>query len=249
MQICSLVGRSWCGNTVCHNQPTVFHCLVDIGIAGQSKGKAQSWRHHTSRTLSQHITDVGCKTRKGHGILVTIGDAYGANHHEQAGGTLRWLVPPLILQRWLGSHRQLDGGRIAVLYLYLILVYNLIFNRIHLPVTRSRRYYQTLRLLVVGNGKGAVRAQCQLLLIRIFVLGKRSISRISWLFRVSRLICLICLICLAYSASIFTDGFSESLIRFLEEGEVVIERLHIEIAIDVQLAIVRNGIAQFRSIV
>ena len=93
---------------------------------------------------------------------------------------------------------------------------------------------EPFRFLIVGDGEAAVRAQRQLLLEGVFVLGELGVGGLAGSASLTSFT----------SLSYFSDGLAETLIDLLEEGEVVVERLHIEIAVDVQLAIVRDGVTQ-----
>ena len=126
------------------------------------------------------------------------------------------------------------------------MVDHLIFNRIRASVARASRHDETLRFLIVGNGEAAVRAQRQLLLEGVFVLGELGVRGLAGSASLAGRTSLTSSTSLTSftSLSYFSDGLAETLIDLLEEGEVVIERLHIEIAIDVQLAIVRDSVTQ-----
>ena len=242
LQVGSLIGYCRCGNAISHNQPPVFQCFVDIGIARKAKGEAQARSHHIAFALSKEIADIGCETRQGHRILIAIADTNRTYHHQQTSSTLSRLIPPLILQRWLGSNRHLDDSRILVLDKNLILVYHLIFNRIKTSVARVCRDDQSLRLLVMGYCEGGVRTKGQLFLESVFVLGQSCLWACFTIF--TSLTSRISFTSITRFLRLLRYGLAETLVRLLEEGEVVVKRLHIEVTIDVQLTIVRNGITQ-----
>ena len=245
LQVGSLIGYCRCGNAISHYQPPVFQCFVNIGIARKAKGEAQARSHHITFALSKEIANIGCEARQGHRILIAIADTNRAHHHQQTSSTLSRLIPPLILQWWLGGHCQLDDRSILVLDKNLILVNHLIFNRIKTSVARVCCDDQSFRLLVMGYCEGGVRTKGQLFLESVLVLGERCLWACFAIFTsITSLTSRTIFTSITRFLSLLRNGLAETLVRLLEEGEVVVKRLHIEVAIDVQLTIVRNGITQ-----
>ena len=245
LQVGSLIGYCWCGNAISHNQPPVFQCLVNIGIARKAKGEAQARSHHITFALSKEIANIGCEARQSHRILIAIANTNRAHHHQQTSSTLSRLIPPLILQWWLGGHCQLDDRSILVLDKNLILVNHLIFNRIKTSVARVCCDDQSFRLLVMGYCEGGVRTKGQLFLESVLVLGERCLWACFAIFTsITGLTCRTSFTSITRFLHLLRYGLAETLVRLLEEGEVVVKRLHIEVTVDVQLTIVRNGITQ-----
>ena len=127
---------------------------------------------------------------------------------------------------------QFDRYRILVLNENLILVNHLIFNVVGLAVLGAGRDVQALRVLVVGNGDGGVGLQGNLALIAVLGLGLLIIR--------SRF--------LSGSAT-RRRGALEAIVGFLQEGEVIVEGLHVEGAVDIQVTVRVDDIAQAAAIV
>ena len=167
----------------------------------------------------------------------------------------------MILRRRLGGHRDADGDRVEVLDKNLVLVDNLVFYRIRTAFLCLSRHDEAFRLLVVGNGERRVSTQRQLLLEGILVFGKSLfiLCRSIGLFRIIRLVGVVGVIGvvrLLGVGSLFVLGslfilfgilgycLLETIVGFLQEGEMVVERFHIQRTVDVQLTVVGNGVTQ-----
>ena len=237
-------------------------------VAGQSEGEAQAGRHHATCALSEDVADIGHESRHGHGVGAAVAESGGAYHHEHAGQALCRFVPPLVLNGRLDGHGDHDADGVQILDKNLVLVYHLVFNRIGAAVLGLGGNDEPLRLLVVGQRERGVRLERHLLLEGILVarqLGGIRLTAAGFLIAVLRVLAILTvlgsllgfllggflLFCLLLGSGLLLRlGYRllEALVHLLEEGEVVVERLHVEVAVDVQLAVVRYGVAQRRAV-
>ena len=127
---------------------------------------------------------------------------------------------------------QFDRHRIPVLDEDLVRINHLILNVVGLAVLGAGRDVQALRVLVVGNGDGGVGLQGNLALIAVLGLGL-LIIRIRFL----------------SGGATRRRGTLETIVGFLQEGEVVVEGLHVEGAVDIQVTVRVDDIAQAAAIV
>ena len=151
----------------------------------------------------------------------------------------------------LESLGQLDDDVVFILHLPLQL--DLLAVR---PLGRNA---QTLRLLVVLHDKRGVRGQSQFRLIGVLVLGQ-------YLLLLGIVLGILFILTILTSITSLTSltsiiGFTvlavfllvwslfEAFVYFLQEGAVVIERLHVQRAIDGQVAVVLDGVTQRGAIV
>ena len=101
----------------------------------------------------------------------------------------------------------------------------------------------------MADGEGAVGHQLQLALVGVLVLGELG----GFLVFSSGLILTSCgtaghvLLILLFRVGL-GDGLLETLVGLLEEGEVVVERLHVERAVDGNLTVVGDGVTQRRAV-
>ena len=68
------------------------------------------------------------------------------------------------------------------------------------------------------------------------------VFRVFKVFRVGRVLRALGAFRLGGLGGCFGDGLFETVVGFLQEGEVVVERLHVQRAVDVQLTAVGNGV-------
>ena len=94
----------------------------------------------------------------------------------------------------------------------------------------------------MGYCEGGIRTKGQLFLESVLVLGERCLWACFTIF--TSLTSRTSFTSITCFLRLLRYGLAETLVRLLEEGEVVVKRLHIEVTIDVQLTIVRNGITQ-----
>ena len=167
----------------------------------------------------------------------------------------------MILRRRLGGHRDADGDGVEVLDKNLVLVDNLVFYRIRTAFLCLSRHDEALRLLVVGNGERRVRTQRQLLLEGVLVFGKsflvlcRTVGFVG-VVRLVRVVgflgvgSLFVFFVLARLLVLRLLGYRllETIVGFLQEGEMVVERFHIQRTVDVQLTVVGNGVTQINAL-
>ena len=165
----------------------------------------------------------------------------------------------MILRRWLGGHRDADGDGVEVLDKNLVLVDNLVFYRIRTAFLCLSRHDEALRLLVVGNGERRVSTQRQLFLEGVLVFGKSlfilcrpvglaGVVRLVGLVRLLGVGGLFVLSSLFILFGILGYCLLETIVGFLQEGEMVVERFHIQRTVDVQLTVVGNGVTQINAL-
>ena len=182
--------------------------------------------------------------------MVAVGDADGAHHHQEACHGLSRAVPPLVLRGRLGSDGQLHLQRVAALDDNLVLVYHLIFNRIATAFGCLGGDDEPLGLLVVRHGECRVGTQGQFGLVGVLVLGEGFFLLGGLGACGTGFTCGAGFTCPAGPCcpALLGDGFLEAVVGLLEEGEVVVERLHVQISVDVDLTVVGDGITQVRTI-
>ena len=256
LQVGGEIGGSRRGDAVV--EPSVVAGLVEERVVGQSEGEAESRGHDATGALSEGVANLRHEARERHGILVAVGDAYAAYHHEQTGSGLCRFVPPLTLSGRLGRHVDADGDGVEVLDQDGVLVDHLIFNRIGTALLGLGSDDKTLRLFVVRDLERGVRTQGQLLLEGVLVLGQGFfvLGRFGWVLRVVRLTSIASftsitsftrltgLFVFGGLLGVFGDSLLETVVGFLQEGEMIIERLHVQRTIDVELAAVGDGVTQ-----
>ena len=224
--------------------------------------------------LAKGVADGGHEAGQRHGILVAVADAGRPDHHGHAGDGLRHLVPSLLLQRRKGDNGELEveGSVKLVADADAIVVYLLKFQLISLAVHGLRRDDDALRPLVMADDEGGVGAQGNLPFKSILVLGQYLLFRgivflllppllhgrvgvlavflrllTNALFFLRLLFPLILLFLLLLSALAVAHAHGslvEACIGLLEEGHKVVEFDQIKVAVDLQLPVVGNGVAE-----
>ena len=118
-----------------HQQPVVLLGLVDIAVVCESEGEVQTRRQDVARTLSEGVADVRHEARQGHRPLPAVRDVHRAHGHQQTGHLLGGVVPPLLVERFLRQHAELQldwfrGGRGDVALLFGNLVDRILSERV-----------------------------------------------------------------------------------------------------------------------
>ena len=254
LKVLTRIGGGRCCHTVIGHQPSSLVALVDKVIARKSKGKAQT-RCHCPATvaLTEGISRLWDESRKRHAKLVAICKADASHHHEEVGSRLCRLIPPLGVDGRFWSHTQHHLHSIHVLDEYLVVINHLVFQWIVMSVLGLGLHHEALRLLAVAHGHSGVGLEGDFLLEGVLVEGElllvgggtigASFSGFSGLFSFAEL----------SGLSGFAGflglrarcrGFLESLVHLLEEGNMVIEILEIPLRVDIEVAVVADGVAE-----
>ena len=167
------------------------------------------------------------------------------------GGMLGRVIPPFLLKGFLGSDRDLYLQRVRSPYLNLILINGLPLHVDLTAILIAGRHHQALGFLAMLYHNLTVGYQRDLLLEGVLVLWKGFLVLGLFLGTILRITALYLCISLLHRlglSSRFGRLFLEALVGLLQEGDMVIERLHIERPVDIQVTVIRNGITKRGSI-
>ena len=184
--------------------------------------------------------------------MLAIREADVAHHHEQTGGILRRIVPPLFLQRLLWHDTQLQCHTVARrLEQDGIVIDHLELHVVRLAFLGLSRNDESLQFLSVRHLDSRIGQEHHFALICVLVFRERLlllqvIFLRNLLFRV--LIVLIQFHILLRCFLLLHRLFLESFVGLLQERHMVVERFEVNRSVDVQIAIVRDCIAQRTSI-
>ena len=257
LQILGLAGSSRRSDRVVAEQPVVVSCLFYIAVIHQSEGEIQSRRHRSHFLLSEGITHVRSKARQKHLIVVAVGEAHLAQHHCQSGCRLGCPIPFFVIERLFRHHRNLQLHHTIHLRLDtdLVVIHLFIFQMIHLSILRLGRNDESLAVLAMSDKQGSIRQEGDFLLESLPVFRKRLCQ--IYLILLPILLHIILLLCILQQ-SLLPLGFLllflplyltpayravESVIRLLEEWDVVIEAHQVEASVNRQLALGVDGVA------
>ena len=269
LQVLGLVARGGSCHRVGDEKPSVLACPLDERVASHTEREVESGSHHTGGTrLTEQVAHGGHEARQRHRILVAIGEADIANRHEQSGNGLRGLVPTLVVERVLGRDGdfQLEGGVDLVLDEDLVVVQLLELQLELLALGGLRHHTQAFRLLSVVDLDGGVGEQGDflletllvlrqflLLLLHLLVVGTLTIggcllaiggSLLTGLFLFLLLLLGVGLLLLFLVDLRLRRLLVESLVGLLQERNVVVELLEAEGAVEVERAVVGDGVTQ-----
>ena len=253
LQILGLAGSSRRSNRVVAEQPVVVSCLSDIAVIHQSEGEIQSRRHRSHFLLSEGITHVRSKARQKHLIVVAVGEAHLAQHHCQSGCRLGCPVPSFVIEWLFRHHRNLQLHHAIHLRLDtdLVVIQLFVFQMIHLSILRLSRNDESLAVLAMSDEQGSIRQEGDFLLESLSVFRKR-------LRQIYLILLHIVLLLGILQQSLLPPGFLllllplyltpayravESVIRLLEEWDVVVEAHQVEVSVNRQLALGVDGVA------
>ena len=236
-------------------QPLAVAGFVDVGVAAESEGEVEAGREHVAAALAEQAADVGHEPGQGHGILVAVGEADIAQHHQQTGCALGGLIPALVVEGLAGRDGELQGGgRVDLVEnLNLVVVQLLVFQGDGLALLGLGRDDETLGVFAVADGDGGVGHELDFLLEGPFVLGQRlllaggggCLAGGSLLFAGGGLRLALGILPLAFlGIAVVALGLVEALVGFLEERDVVVEFLEAERAVEVEVAVVGDGVAE-----
>ena len=253
LQVLGLAGSSRRSDRVVAEQPVVFSCLSYIAVIHQSEGEIQSRRHRSHFLLSEGITHVRSKARQKHLIVVAVGEAHLAQHHCQSGCRLGCPIPFFVIERLFRHHRNLQLHHAIHLRLDtdLVVIHLFVFQMIHLSILRLSRNDESLAVLAMSDEQGSIRQEGDFLLESLPVFRKRLCQIYLILLHIVLLLCIL-------QQSLLPPGFLllllplyltpayravESVIRLLEEWDVVVEAHQVEASVNRQLALGVDGIA------
>ena len=238
LQVLGLAGSSRRSDRVVAEQPVVVSCLSYIAVIHQSEGEIQSRRHRSHFLLSEGITHVRNKARQKHLIVVAVGEAHLAQHHCQSGCRLGCPIPSFVIERLFRHHRNLQLHHAIHLRLDtdLVVIHLFVFQMIHLSILRLCRNDESLAVLAMSDEQGCIRQEGDFLLEGLPVFRKR-LRQIYLILPLGILLLLLPL----YLTPVYRAV--ESVIRLLEEWDVVVEAYQIEASVNRQLALGVDGVA------
>ena len=229
-------------------------------------------------SLAESLADSRHEAGERHGILIAVADARRPHHHRQACEGLGSLVPAFLLQRRQrdNGELQLQGRVDLVLDTDLVVAFLAELQVIELAVHRTGRYHDALCLLVMSHGDGGVGEQCYLFLESVAVLRQRfllgcflflfplplSYRLVSILAVLHRLLAYLLdlvglflflslflfLLLLSLGVGLSVGRLVEALVGFLEERHEIIEFREVEVAVDLQLPVIGDGVAEVRAV-
>ena len=191
--------------------------------------------------LAEDIADIGHEARQRQGILVTVADVDGANHHECPCHILCRTVPPLLVERLARRDIDHDFYRVLIEHFYLVVVDDLVLHLVRMAVGGASGDVDALRLLAVAEDNGGVGLQLQLFHGRALVLGQFQLF-------LRGLLGVLDILGVFLALSGVGWLLLEVVVGLLQEGYVVIECLEVPRRVDGEVTVVGDGVTERRAV-